>query len=202
MQISDTHLSAFDDQPDHFKSFGDKSWRSEVRSLFSHIQPSMCCIMAQKAAGSGIDRLQQDRAAVQAIAQTVLAAAKPGALLITGDLTDAKSQIGRGEQLEQDWQVRGSSRICLHVTASAHSIGVFKKDLDRQLSQAASCQWVLQMYRAALDVISAESGIPEASILDLRGTTTRSAYWKGRLLFSFFYLLPVVFLGSSRNPFG
>ena len=38
-------------------------------------------------------------------ARTVLASAQPGALLITGDLTDAKLKVGRGTQLEEEWQV-------------------------------------------------------------------------------------------------
>ena len=38
-------------------------------------------------------------------ARTVLASAQPGALLITGDLTDAKLKVGRGMQLEEEWQV-------------------------------------------------------------------------------------------------
>lgn len=39
-------------------------------------------------------------------ARTVLAASQPGALLITGDLTDGKTRIGRGQQLEEEWKVR------------------------------------------------------------------------------------------------
>ena len=39
----------------------------------------------------------------------MLAAAQPGALLITGDLTDAKMKVGRGMQLEEEWQVMRSA---------------------------------------------------------------------------------------------
>jgi hypothetical protein len=38
----------------------------------------------------------------------VLLSTAPGALLITGDLTDGKTQLGRGQQLEEEWQVTTS----------------------------------------------------------------------------------------------
>ncbi len=35
----------------------------------------------------------------------VLASSQPGALLITGDLVDGKTLLGRGQQIEEEWQV-------------------------------------------------------------------------------------------------
>ena len=35
----------------------------------------------------------------------MLSGLQPGALLITGDLIDAKSRLGRGQQWEEEWQV-------------------------------------------------------------------------------------------------
>ncbi|CAL8465131.1 g4666 [Coccomyxa elongata] len=37
-------------------------------------------------------------------ARTVLASSQPGALLITGDLVDGKTLLGRGQQIEKEWQ--------------------------------------------------------------------------------------------------
>jgi hypothetical protein len=42
-------------------------------------------------------------------ARTVLLGLQPGALLITGDLIDAKTRLGRGRQWEEEWQVALSS---------------------------------------------------------------------------------------------
>lgn len=38
-------------------------------------------------------------------ARMVLASSQPGALLITGDLVDGKTLLGRGQQIEEEWQV-------------------------------------------------------------------------------------------------
>ena len=38
-------------------------------------------------------------------AATVLAGLEPGALLLTGDLVDGKTALGRGHQLKTEWEV-------------------------------------------------------------------------------------------------
>ncbi|EIE20379.1 Metallo-dependent phosphatase [Coccomyxa subellipsoidea C-169] len=50
-------------------------------------------------------KLYGDKAGdLRLFARTVLAASQPGALLITGDLTDGKRLLGTGEQQLQEWQ--------------------------------------------------------------------------------------------------
>ena len=43
----------------------------------------------------------------------MLASSQPGALLITGDLVDGKMLLGRGQQVEEEWQVNTQ----LHLVA-------------------------------------------------------------------------------------
>ena len=42
-------------------------------------------------------------------AGTVLAGLEPGALLLTGDLVDGKTALGRGHQLKTEWEVCSSA---------------------------------------------------------------------------------------------
>lgn len=48
----------------------------------------------------------------------MLSGLQPGALLITGDLIDAKTQLGRGQQWEEEWQA-SLSHQCHHINAAS-----------------------------------------------------------------------------------
>jgi len=59
------------------------------------------------ALGSRHPRAPQRRARARRLfAGTVLAGLAPGALLLTGDLVDGKTAIGRGHQLKPEWEAR------------------------------------------------------------------------------------------------
>ena len=64
--------------------------------------------MAQALVPHGLARsLQADvTSACRLFAGSVLAGLAPGALLLTGDLVDGKTAIGRGHQLKPEWEVR------------------------------------------------------------------------------------------------
>lgn len=47
-------------------------------------------------------------------AGTVLAGLEPGALLLTGDLVDGKTALGRGHQLKTEWEVCSRSWETTH----------------------------------------------------------------------------------------
>ena len=47
-------------------------------------------------------------------AGTVLAGLEPGALLLTGDLVDGKTALGRGHQLKTEWEVSSRSWETIH----------------------------------------------------------------------------------------
>jgi len=50
--------------------------------------------------------MRRTDAAPRTFARTVLSGLQPGALLITGDLVDAKTRLGQGQQWKEEWQVR------------------------------------------------------------------------------------------------
>ncbi len=60
-------------------------------------------------------------AASRTFARTVLSGLQPGALLITGDLIDAKTRLGRGQQWEEEWQVSILQQYHLHIKAASIS---------------------------------------------------------------------------------
>ena len=49
---------------------------------------------------------------------------QPGALLITGDLVDAKTKLGQGQQWEDEWQVSPSKcHLSTTVWTKPNSMG-------------------------------------------------------------------------------
>ena len=202
VQISDTHLSMFDHLPERQKMYGDKL--GDIRCAHARWT---CCIFALHS--TSLFSPQAGHWLCRLFARTVLAASHPGALLITGDLVDGKTLLGRGQQSEEEWQVTKHPSISLVAELPKHpprtitenhpqSPPVMKREcqglhLDglhgnqavsvclesgkHRLGTFTICKiytafYILafaQTYRRALDTIVQESGIPEATILDLRG---------------------------------
>ncbi len=103
IQISDIHLSKFDHLPDRQKLYGDKAGDLRCTLLASR---QAACLM-YLSSDVQLDHFPDHQGSLlrRLFARTVLAASQPGALLITGDLTDGKRLIGTGEQQLQEWQV-------------------------------------------------------------------------------------------------
>lgn len=70
-------------------------------SLCAPQKPLLCGDLTR----TGVQTADKREYGCRTFARTVLSGLQPGALLITGDLIDAKSRLGRGQQWEEEWQV-------------------------------------------------------------------------------------------------
>ena len=75
---------------------------AENATSLGFLKPLLCGDLPRKS----VQAAHKWNYACRTFARTVLSGLQPGALLITGDLIDAKSRLGRGQQREEEWQVR------------------------------------------------------------------------------------------------
>ncbi len=118
-------------------------------------------------------------------ANKVLPFVQPGAIIMGGDLVDAKTLHMQGHQYTEEWEVCVKEwrigKYALYIIAPAamqlqtkclqtlqrHNFVKFARNLmwsGRQLMCG-----VLQMYRSVVDSFKDAAGLPEEAILDVRG---------------------------------